>query len=119
MVTSGVARKPDEQPTPPDIFRAAANDDPIELVAALADGQSLDSQSGEFYRMTPVHIACVHQSTNFLEVALKHNFNAWTRDGNGRISMDHAVAQGLEEVADDLLAKLYPNGADGRPLMPF
>ena len=119
MVNSNVAPKPEGQPEPPDIFRAAANDDPIELVAALADGQSLDAQHREFYRMTPMHLACVRKSLNFLDVALSHQFNAWVRDANGRLSMDHAVAQGLEDVADDLLEKLYPTGPGGRPVMPF
>lgn len=119
MVKSNVVTKSVLKPEPPDIFRAAANDDPDELAAALADGQSLDSHHREFYGMTPMHVACVHKSVNFLGEALQNEFNAWSRDLNGRLSMDHAVAQGLEDVADELLERLYPTGPDGRPVMPF
>lgn len=119
MVKSNVVSKQSTMPEPPDIFRAAANDDPEELAAALAEGQSLDTHHREFYEMTPMHIACVRKSENFLRTALQTEFNAWSRDLNGRLSMDHAVAQGLEDVADELLKKLYPTGPDGRPVMPF
>lgn len=119
MVNSNVVRKFEPGKVEPDIFRAAANDDPWELQAALDEGQSLDSRNVEFYRMTPMHLACVHRSAAFLQVALANEFNPWARDSNGRLAMDHAAAQGLDDVADEMARRLYPPGPDGRPLMPF
>ena len=120
MVKSNVSYKQEEDNfDPPDIFRAASNNDVFELQRALAEGQSLDTHHLEFYRMTPMHIACVRKSTDFLHEALSHEFNAWTRDANGRISMDHAIAQSLDDIADGLMKKLYPVGPDGKPVMPY
>lgn len=120
MVKSNVSIKYEEDNfEPPDIFRAASNNDVDELRRALADGQSLDTHHLEFYRMTPMHIACVRKSADFLHEALSHEFNAWTRDANGRISMDHAIAQSMDDIADGLMKKLYPVGPDGKPVMPF
>lgn len=119
MVNVGVKPVDQLDKQPPDIFRAALNDDPIELRAALADGQSLDYQHRRFYNMTPMHLACAKHSLEFLKVAISEKFNAWARDSDGRVSMDYAVAEGLDEVAEELLAKLYPKDVTGRPMMPF
>lgn len=69
--------------------------------------------------MTPVHLARTHKSVDFLEASLAYEFNAWTQDANGRRSIDHAMAQGLRDVAKGLFDKLYPIGPNGKPVMPF
>jgi ankyrin repeat protein len=114
-----MAIKENTERQPPDIFRAATENNVSELRDALAEGQSLDSRHAEFYLMTPMHLACVKKSRDFLQVALQHEFNAWSQDSNGRLSMDHAIVNGLEDIADQMLEKLYPTGPDGKPVMPF
>src|SRR3546814_2769375 len=90
-----------------------------DLRAALSEGQSLDTPNRLHYGMTPVHLACAKHSLNFIDEALKETFNAWARDLGGRLSMDYAIAEGLEDVAEMLLERLYPRDASGRPRMPF
>lgn len=119
MVNLSMKPKDNKGKYNPDIFRAALNDDPIELSDALEVGQSLDTQNRGLNNMTPIHLACSKHSLEFLRVALSENFNAWSRDADGRVSMDYAVAEGLEDVADQLFNKLYPTDPAGRPIMPF
>ncbi|HEY9579658.1 MAG TPA: ankyrin repeat domain-containing protein [Rhizorhapis sp.] len=119
MVKTNVKLVDDVNREPPDIFRAAINDDVRELRAALSEGQSLDTPNRLHYGMTPVHLACAKHSLNFIDEALKETFNAWARDLGGRLSMDYAIAEGLEDVAEMLLERLYPRDASGRPRMPF
>lgn len=119
MVNLSMKPKDNSERYNPDIFRAARNDDPVELADALEVGQSLDTQNRGLYNMTPIHLACAKHSLKFLRVALRENFNAWSRDAAGRVSMDYAVAEGLEDVADQLFKKLYPTDPAGRPVMPF
>jgi len=119
MVTFGMSLRKEEMRSPPDIFRAAANNNVKELEFALSDGQSLDWMHTDLYRMTPMHIACSRKSVDFLYAAMNEAFNPWVRDSNGRISMDYAVAEGLEDIADRLLERLYPKNSDGRVIMPF
>lgn len=101
------------QQTPPDIFRAARNNDVAELIAALEDGQSLSTQNPALLMMTPVHVAAARGSNNFLGVAAQHEtFDPHIRDANDRVAADHASAYnnvvGLEiltgSMYDDLFA---------------
>src|SRR3546814_5864383 len=80
MVKTNVKLVDDVNREPPDIFRAAINDDVRELRAALSEGQSLDTPNRLHYGMTPVHLACAKHSLNFIDEALKETFNAWARD---------------------------------------
>src|SRR3546814_2705669 len=91
MVKTNVKLVDDVNREPPDIFRAAINDDVRELRAALSEGQSLDTPNRLHYGMTPVHLACAKHSLNFIDEALKETFNAWARDLGGRLSMDYAI----------------------------
>lgn len=102
----------------PDIFRAARIDDPFELTAALNFGQSLDDSEADHVKQTPMHIACVFKSTQFLEVALNHKFDPWVRDANGRLAIDHARAQGLVQFQRRFFELMYPNGEPNN-ITPF
>src|SRR3546814_18584175 len=81
---------------PPDIFRAAINDDVRELRAALSEGQSLDTPNRLHYGMTPVSLACAKPSLTLIYDALKATFTAWTRDLGVRLSVDSEIADGFE-----------------------
>ncbi|MPT47982.1 MAG: ankyrin repeat domain-containing protein [Sphingobium sp.] len=102
-----------------DIFRAASNNDIDELRAALLEGQTLNDVNREFYRMTPMHIACLKKSRDFLEAALREDFNPHQRDANGRTAMDHAIAQDMRDVASKIFDRQYPRDANGRIVMPY
>jgi hypothetical protein len=115
MVKANVKSDSAERHVPPDIFRAARNDDPIELAAALQAGQSLDDIQDEKSGLTPLHIACILHKTNFLRAALTYEFDPWIRDINLRLAIDHARAQGLTDIGKALLEKMYPPGWDDDP----
>jgi hypothetical protein len=120
MVKLNVSSEDNEDRKPPDIFRAARNDDPIELAAALQCGQTLDDVESDIIRMTPMHVACVSRSRNFLRVACQMEFDPWIRDANQRLVIDHARAQGLKDVQKAAFAKMYPPGwADDAQVTPF
>lgn len=109
MVKLNVSKDLGNNSKAPDIFRAAQNDDPVEMVAAIDDGQSLnDINSRIGIGLTPIHLACIYKNTEFLKVAIECDFDPWIRDGNMRLSIDHARAQGLTEIQELLLQKLYP-----------
>ncbi|MFV0293739.1 MAG: hypothetical protein ACK5II_11230 [Paracoccus sp. (in: a-proteobacteria)] len=102
----------DPKQTPPDIFRAAQNNDVAELLAALEDGQSLSTQDPERLMMTPVHIAAARSSNDFLGVASQHEtFNPQIRDANLRVAADHASAYnnavGHKILTDAMYADLF------------
>ena len=79
--------------TPPDIFRAAREDDLDELERALADGQTLDT-AAQGTHLTPVHVAALRGSVAFLEAAmLRAPETAWMQDGQHRTPFDHAAAR--------------------------
>ena len=83
-----------ESRRPPDIFRAARNNDIAELARALGDGQLLSDQKADLVNMTPVHVACLNTSNDFLAAAAQHHsFDPWIRDDNLRTPFDHASAR--------------------------
>jgi hypothetical protein len=99
-----------EKRSPPDIFRAAQNDDVFELQAALKAGQRLDEQRRDLVGMTPVHLACVFSSNNFLTAAASdESFNAWIRDNNLRVPFDHASAKNNLKAKIILFKAMYPD----------
>lgn len=101
----------------PNVFRAAVENDPVEMGLALSAGQKLDDiQPGTGF--TPIHVACIRRSTAFLAEALKHQFDPWVRDTNQRLPIDHAFAHGLKDAHRDLLAKMYPPGWADIPSHP-
>jgi len=117
MVKLNVHTDEGEQFEPPDLFRAARNNDIKELAAAIQDGQSLDDIEDVKSGLTPMHIACIHRSEIFLTAAIQYKFDPWIRDCNLRLSIDHARAQGLRNVQKDLFEKMYPPGWDNDPVV--
>lgn len=94
--------------TPPDIFRAARNDDVAELLAALAEGQSLATQNPDLLLMTPVHVAAARKSNEFLAAASHHeSFDPHIRDANQRTAIDHANAHMNERGHEILFDTMY------------
>ena len=117
MVKYSVQKKDNTKSEPPDIFRAAQNDDPIELAAAIQRGQSLSDDRGDDSGLTPMHIACICRSESFLKTALTMKFDPWKRDANKRLAIDHARAQGLADVQRRLFDAMYPPGWDKDPVV--
>ncbi|WP_373354492.1 hypothetical protein [Pseudoroseicyclus sp. CXY001] len=94
----------EDEPTP-DIFRAAVENDIGELSRALAEGQTLDQVSTNRLHMTPLHLACIHSSNDFLLAASRHkSFDPWARDDNMRTPWDHAAAKRNLEAQSLLLS---------------
>lgn len=94
--------------TPPDIFRAARNNDVAELQAALSEGQSLATQDTMFLMMTPVHVAAAEHSNDFLAAAAQHeSFDPWIRDDNERVPFDHASAFNNKDGMKILFETMY------------
>lgn len=93
---------------PPDIFRAAQNDDVHELNLAIHDGQSLTDRNEYLSNMTPLHVACVHSSNAFLVAASElESFDPWLRDDNLRVPFDHASARSNKEAQRLLFEEMY------------
>lgn len=94
-----------ERQIPPDIFRAAAENDISELVSALQEGQLLSEQRVDLLNMTPLHVACINWSNDFLAAASQHHsFDPWIRDDNLRTPFDHASARRNRPAQKTLLA---------------
>ncbi|WP_145973378.1 ankyrin repeat domain-containing protein [Candidatus Phaeomarinobacter ectocarpi] len=105
---------------PPDIFNAARNNDPFELAAAIQDGQTLEDVEDQKSGLTPIHVACIHHSSEFLRAAVTMNFDAWARDANLRLALDHARAQNLPtDIQEALFGKMYPPGWADDPVLPI
>lgn len=120
MVKLKVASRTGDNSKDPDIFHAAATDDPIELAEAIEAGQSLNSTSQQIgLGLTPIHLACVQKNLNFLNAALELDFDPWIRDHNKRLSVDHARAMGLIDVQKRLITKLYPKYARDSQVLGF
>ena len=113
MVTNLAIMK-DEFSEGPDIFRAAENNDVDELRLALSEGQSLnDVQTGSGF--SPIHIAIIRESTDFLDIAMSMDFDPWIRDLNLRLAFDHAAAWRMKNVMRSLHTKMYPNSMLATP----
>lgn len=99
--------EPRPEGSPPDIFRAARTNDVAELLDALAEGQTLNTQEPHMM-MSPLHIAAAERSNDFLEEAVKHeSCDSWLRDANQRVAQDHAVAYRNERGSDILIRHMY------------
>lgn len=94
----------------PNIFKAAVEDDPAELKAALEAGQSLNDIEEDGVKMTPIQVACIKRSRDFLAEALTADFDPWIRDANQRLAIDHARCNQLPDEQKILLNKMYPPG---------
>lgn len=89
------------------LFKAAENDDLVEMAGALRLGQSLDEVDFETGN-TPVHLACLNRSEQFLR-AIKHlQFNPWIRGNGNRLPSDLAFFMSLPEAEQMFFDKMYP-----------
>ena len=92
---------------PPDIFRAAKNDDVAEMEAARRAGQTLQDQDS-IIGFTPIHVAAIEGSLRFVEAATKTGeVDPWIRDNNLRLAVDHAAAFNRVEIQKILIASMY------------
>lgn len=93
---------------PPDIFKAARDDDVYELNLALSDGQSLrDAQATT--HLTPIHVAAMRGSVMFIRAAMEHDPEAsWLQDGQLRTPFDHAAARRDRQSMAYLHNAMYP-----------
>ena len=113
---SNAARAPrrdaGEQGKGPDIVRAVLNNDVVELIDALNDGQTLedlDRDTGLF----ALHLACLHSSNAVLDEALNRRIlDPWLRDQNSRLPIDHLIIKRNFAMAARFEALMY----DGVPL---
>lgn len=93
----------------PDIFHAADVNDVNEMNAALRDGQRLDEQRSDMLNMTPLHVACIKSSTEFVQAALlEPSCDPWLRDDNLRVAFDHAAARRNQPAMRALLSVMHP-----------
>ena len=103
----------------PDIFRAAREDDLRELQAALREGQSLRSawlDTG----LTPVHIAAIRGSVNFLRVAMEQDpQSAWIQDVQLRLAFAHAAVRKDRQSMALLHNAMYPEASIPVPESQF
>lgn len=92
---------------PPDIFRAAENNDLEELAFALQSGQRLDHQR-EPDKMTPVHVAAALGHADFVRVSMEiHPQVAWIRDEMDRRPIEHANARNDHVIAGYLKEAMF------------
>jgi hypothetical protein len=109
MVKSYLMTDQGERRDPPDIFRAARNDDVRELFLSIQNGQSLNDQEYET-GYTPVHLACMAKSSSFMDACLDLDFDPWIRDSASRIAFLYAWASSFPEGQKILFDKMYPPG---------
>lgn len=103
----------------PDIFRAAREDDLYELRAALRDGQSL-RMAYTATGLTPVHVAAMRGSVNFLRVAMQHDpQTAWIQDGQLRLPFAHAAVRKDRQSLAYLHNAMYPEAQISVPDSQF
>lgn len=108
MVMFSIMTKDDTGRKQPDIFNAAANDDPIEMNLALQGGQSLDDADPDGAG-TPLHLAAKIGALEFIKAAVANgNFDPWILDRNGRTALDHSRARGAIEAQTLLFSVMYP-----------
>lgn len=96
----------------PDIIRAAVNNDVVELIDALNEGQTLETLDHET-GLAALHLACMRSSNEFLEEALNRRIvDPWRRDWNSRLPIDHLIIKRNFSMAIRFEQVMY----DGVPL---
>lgn len=94
----------------PDIFRAARDDDAAMLRAALAAGETL-AQTEDGTGRTPLHVAVLYSSRNFLREAVKHqSADLWQNDYAGMKPADLCWLKNDFETHDLLQDAMYYEG---------
>jgi ankyrin repeat protein len=88
------------------IFSAAANNDLNELKLSLSAGQRFDDVEPDML-FTPLHIACIAGSLDFILEAMKFDFDLWKRDKNGYLAIDHAAAKWFRPAQRAIFSKMY------------
>ncbi|MBJ3763859.1 ankyrin repeat domain-containing protein [Maribius pontilimi] len=93
---------------PPDIFKAARDNDILELRMAIEDGQSLQTTQIAT-GFTPVHVAAMRGSVTFIKVAMELDPDtSWMQDIALRTPFDHAAARRDREAMKYLHLAMYP-----------
>ncbi|QAX31066.1 ankyrin repeat domain-containing protein [Leisingera sp. NJS204] len=93
---------------PPDIFKAARDDDLYELRMALEDGQSLRT-SQPTTALTPIHVAAMRGSVGFLKLAMEKDAgSSWLQDAQLRTPFDHAASRQDRQSMAYLHNAMYP-----------
>ena len=103
---SGFGRKRDD----PNLFVAARDNDVDHLAAGCEAGKRLDEQD-EFSGFTPLHVAALNGSLEFLVEALEHeSANVWIRDFDNRLPIDHSDARSERDIGKLFYDRMYPGG---------
>ncbi|MEM8774974.1 MAG: ankyrin repeat domain-containing protein [Pseudomonadota bacterium] len=98
-----------EKEVPPDIFKAASDDNVLELRLAIQDGQSLQMTQPST-GFTPVHVAAMRGSVAFIKVAMELDPDtSWMQDIALRTPFDHAAARRDREAMSYLHRAMYPS----------
>ena len=109
MKTAPAKNDSSHKEEPPDIFRAARDDDLYELRMALEDGQSLRS-SQPSTALTPIHVAAMRGSVAFLKVAMEQDAgSSWLQDAQLRTPFDHAASRRDRQSMAYLHNAMYPS----------
>jgi hypothetical protein len=110
MTDGSIKESTRKRERPPDLFRAARNNDVEELLDAIAAGASFTDREWRCNR-TPIHIAAYSDAYGFLVSASKHrSFDAWALDGNGHLPRDLALAKNFLKSYRFLNRVMYPPG---------
>lgn len=113
----GVAREGPRKKDP-NLFAAARNNDTQEMGEALSAGKRLDEADFED-GFSPLHTAAYNGSLDFIRLALAHHSaNAWMRDHQGYLAIDHSDARGDREMSALLYEAMYPDGEVPFPEVP-
>lgn len=98
-----------EREVPPDIFKAASDNDVLELRLAINDGQSLRATQLAT-GFTPVHVAAMRGSVAFIKAAMELDPDtSWMQDIALRTPFDHAAARRDREAMSYLHSAMYPS----------
>lgn len=94
----------------PNLFIAARENDLGHLAAGFEAGKRLDEQD-RFSGLTPLHVAALNGSLEFLVEALEHeSANVWIRDFDNRLAIDHSDARSERDIAKLFYDRMYPGG---------
>lgn len=108
MLRRNVRTKGSTKYEPPDIFRAAVNNDAYELSEAIRDGQSLLSRERKYAR-TPLHVAAQCGSIDFIRAATTYkDVDPWALDLNNYTAYDLAARRNDRDAQRVLFDIMYP-----------
>lgn len=92
------------------LFIAARDNDLVHMAEGFDAGRRLDEQD-DLNGMTPLHVAALNGSLEFIVAALEHETaNVWIRDFDNRLAIDHSDARSERDIAKLFYDRMYPGG---------